>query len=66
MVGQIGDGPIDDLDKASFPDEFIREADYFSRCVLEDREPGPSGEEGLRDMEWMAQIYKSAAAVKNC
>jgi predicted dehydrogenase len=61
MVGQIGDQPVDDLDKASFPDEFIREADHFSRCVLEDREPGPSGEEGLKDMEWMTRIYKSAA-----
>lgn len=62
MVGQIGDAPLDDLDKASFPDEFIREADHFSRCVLEDREPGPSGEEGLRDMEWMTKIYQSAAS----
>jgi predicted dehydrogenase len=62
MVGQIGDEPVDDLDKASFSDELIREADHFSRCVLENREPGPSGEEGLRDMEWRAQIYKSAAS----
>jgi len=62
MVGQIGEEPIDDPDKASFPDEFIRETDHFSRCVLEDRQPGPSGEEGLKDMEWIAQIYKSAAA----
>jgi predicted dehydrogenase len=61
MVGEIGSQPVDDLNKASFPDEFIREADHFSRCVLEDREPGPSGEEGLRDMEWITQIYKSAA-----
>lgn len=62
MLGQIGEAPVDDLDKASFPDEFIRETDHFSRCVFEDRQPGPSGEEGLKDMEWIAQIYKSAAA----
>ncbi len=62
MVGQIGDEVVDDLDKAPFPDEFTREADHFSRCVFEDRHPGPSGEEGLKDMEWIAQIYKSAAA----
>jgi predicted dehydrogenase len=61
MVGQIEDQPVDDLDSASFPDEFIRETDHFARCVLEDRQPGPSGEEGLKDMEWIAQIYKSAA-----
>jgi predicted dehydrogenase len=62
MVGQAGEERVDDLDKASFPDEFTREADHFARCVQEDRQPGPSGEEGLRDMEWIAQIYKSAAA----
>lgn len=62
MLGQIGEEPLDDLDKASFPDEFTRETDHFAHCVLEDRQPGPSGEEGLKDMEWIAQIYKSAAA----
>jgi predicted dehydrogenase len=61
MVGQIGEETVDDLEKAPFPDEFIRETDHFAHCVLEDRQPGPSGEEGLKDMEGIAQIYKSAS-----
>jgi predicted dehydrogenase len=31
-------------------DQFAPELVYFSRCILEDREPEPSGEEGLADM----------------
>jgi len=51
------------LDNLPFPDQFVREAEHFSSCVFEDRQPGPSGEEGLRDMEWIDRIYKSAAAL---
>lgn len=62
LTGDIGDETLDDIDTIPFPDEFIREADYFSQCVLEDRHPGPSGEEGLKDMKWIAEIYRSASA----
>lgn len=62
MSGQIDGEAITYLDKVRFPDEFVREADHFSSCILEDRQPGPSGEEGLRDMECIDRIYKSAAA----
>jgi predicted dehydrogenase len=61
MAGEIDGDMISYEDKQLFPDEFVREADHFSRCILEDRQPGPSGEEGLRDMEWIGRIYKSAA-----
>ncbi len=60
--GQIDGEAITYLDKMPFPDEFVREADHFSSCIFEDRQPGPSGEEGLRDMECIDRIYKSAAA----
>jgi predicted dehydrogenase len=61
MTGEIEGDAISYQDKQSFPDEFVREADHFSNCILEDREPGPSGEEGLRDLESIDRIYKSAA-----
>lgn len=33
---------------------------YFSRCVLEDREPIPNGEEGLADVRVVRALYRSA------
>ena len=38
--------------KQTFPqgDQFAAEMDYFSRCVIENREPEPSGAEGLADI----------------
>jgi predicted dehydrogenase len=42
------------------PAQFTREADYFADCVMNDRSVKMSGEEGLRDMQWMAKIYKAA------
>jgi len=42
------------------PGQFTTESDYFSRCVLDNKEPGPNGEEGLRDMEAIERIYTAA------
>lgn len=33
---------------------------YFSRCILEDREPEPNGEEGLADVRVVRALYRSA------
>ena len=41
------------------PVQFLREADYMADCILLNQEPKTSGQEGLRDMELMAQIYRS-------
>ena len=41
------------------PAQFTREADYFSDCIINDQEPKSNGEEGLRDMKYIAEIYKS-------
>jgi predicted dehydrogenase len=36
------------------------EADHFSNCVLNNVEPKTPGEEGLRDMRHITEIYRSA------
>lgn len=41
-------------------DQFAAEIVYFARCVLEDVEPEPSGEEGLADVRVMEAIRESA------
>ena len=41
-------------------DQFAPEILYFSECVLEDREPEPSGEEGLADVRVIRALYRSA------
>ncbi len=42
------------------PAQFGWEADHLAECILGGREPATSGEEGLRDMRYIAEIYKSA------
>ena len=42
-------------------DQFGPELSYFSECVLRDRQPEPSGQEGLADVRIISAIYKSAA-----
>jgi predicted dehydrogenase len=41
-------------------DQFAPELVYFSDCVLHDREPEPSGIEGLRDVHIIRSLYQSA------
>ena len=55
-----GQPPVDDLSTEKDPAQFTREADYFAECVFQDKEPKSDGEEGLRDMKYMAAIYKSS------
>ncbi len=52
--------PIDMPKPGRDPDQFTVEADYFAGCIREDRPVKMDGNEGLRDMELMAQIYRSA------
>jgi predicted dehydrogenase len=42
-------------------DQFAPELLHFSRCILEDLEPEPSGEEGLADVQILESIVQSAA-----
>ena len=41
-------------------DQFAPELLYFSDCILKNREPEPSGEEGLQDVRIVEGLYKSA------
>jgi predicted dehydrogenase len=41
-------------------DQFAPELLYFSDCILEDREPQPSGEEGLADVRVIRALYESS------
>lgn len=57
-----GDPPtvIDGEEPARDPVVFMRQADYFAGCVLDGKDVDPSGAEGLRDTELIAQIYHAA------
>ena len=41
-------------------DQFAPELLYFSDCVLKDKQPEPSGEEGLADVRVIEALYRSA------
>jgi glucose-fructose oxidoreductase len=50
----------------TFPkrDQFAAELVYFSDCILKDKEPEPSGLEGLADVRIVEAIYESARTRK--
>jgi len=41
-------------------DQFAPELLYFSDCIVNNRQPEPSGEEGLQDVRIVEALYKSA------
>ena len=45
-------------------DQFGPELVYFADCILNDRQPEPSGEEGLQDVRIVQALYKSARSGK--
>ena len=51
---------LDEPNPARDPSHFQAEAEHFSNCVQRGLEPQSPGEEGLRDMRYIADIYKSA------
>lgn len=54
-----GEQPMDIANPEQHPAQFVREADHFSECILQNKEPKTPGEEGLRDMKWITEIYRS-------
>jgi glucose-fructose oxidoreductase len=48
--------------KFSKSDQFAPELLYFSNCVLNDREPEPSGEEGLADVQIIEAMLQSISS----
>jgi predicted dehydrogenase len=51
---------LDELNPARDPSHFQAEAEHFSNCIQHNLEPQSPGEEGLRDMRYISQIYRSA------
>jgi glucose-fructose oxidoreductase len=51
-------------EKRQYPkrDQFAAEISYFSDCILNDREPEPSGQEGLADIRVVEGVYKAVAS----
>ena len=45
-------------------DQFAPQLLYFSDCILNNREPEPSGEEGMQDVRIVQALYKSARTGK--
>jgi glucose-fructose oxidoreductase len=41
-------------------DQFAPELLYFSDCIIKDRSPEPSGEEGLQDVRIVQALYESS------
>lgn len=62
MHGINAGGPIDLASANPNPYQFTLEADYFSDCIRNDRQPGPDGEEGRKDMLAIEAIYRAVGA----
>jgi glucose-fructose oxidoreductase len=45
-------------------DQFAPELMYFSDCILKNRQPEPSGEEGMQDVRIVQALYESAETGK--
>ena len=58
LIGR--DQKIDEVSPIREPMEFTRQADHFADCIWNDKTPKTPGEEGLRDMELLSQIYQAA------
>ena len=51
---------IDQPNHEKDPIHFTNEANHFSECVRTSKTPQSPGEEGLKDMQYLRQIYHSA------
>ncbi len=60
LHGDLSGSPIDEPNPARDPYQFQAEAEHFSHCIQNGLEPKSPGEEGLRDLRYITQIYKSA------
>jgi predicted dehydrogenase len=54
-----GEAPINEANPERDPAQFPRETDHLAESIHQDKTPKSSGEEGLRDMRLMMEIYKS-------
>ena len=51
---------LDEPNPSRDPSHFQAEADHFSNCLQRGEEPKSPGEEGLRDLRYITEIYRSA------
>ena len=51
---------LDEPNPARDPSQFQAEAEHFSHCIQSGQQPQSPGEEGLRDMQYISDIYRSA------
>jgi predicted dehydrogenase len=61
-TGKTQNGDIEGSGPTFDPDQFVTEATYFADCVLRNKDPETSGEEGLKDILAVEAIYKAAGA----
>jgi predicted dehydrogenase len=59
LSSQVNIGGRQQTTKTGKHDQFAAELLYFSDCVLQDREPEPSGAEGLADIRVIEGMHKS-------
>ena len=59
MAALPGQALLNEPTTLADPGCFVREADHLAECVFSNREPGPNGAEGIKDMKLMAAIYQS-------
>ena len=60
LRAQLGKDALDEPNPARDPSHFQAEAEHFSHCIQNNLEPQSPGEEGLRDMKYITEIYRSA------
>jgi predicted dehydrogenase len=54
-------GAQEDITPKAFPSDLENPQQHFVRCILEDKQPDPSGEDGLRVQKILDALYQSAA-----
>ncbi len=59
-VGDHSGTVIDEPNPQKNPYQFTAQADHFSNCVQNNLEPKTPGEEGLRDIRYITEIYRAA------
>jgi predicted dehydrogenase len=60
LRAEFGDTKLDEPNPARDPSHFTAEAANFSANIQDGTEPRTPGEEGLRDMRYITEIYRSA------
>ena len=60
LHAELNGQTIDEPNPARDPSHFQAEAEHFSHCVQNNLNPQSPGEEGLRDMKYITEIYRSA------